>query len=73
MMEFDKRKNLEALKESIAVLKQYSTSPDEEQILNKLVEDDNIDNRLDDDFIKKMVHTQYNSLAEEDEEKGIVR
>lgn len=72
MMNDEKRKNLQALKESIEILKEYSESPDEQQILNELVTDDGLDNRIDDDLLKKLVHHNYNSFNKEKSDEGIV-
>lgn len=73
MMNDEKRKNLQALKESIEILKEYSESPDEQQILNELVTDDGFDNRIDDELMKRLVHTNYNSFVKENGDEGIVR
>lgn len=72
-MNDEKRKNLQALKESIEILKEYSESPDEQQILNELVTDDGFDNRIDDELMKRLVHTNYNSFVKENGDEGIVR
>ena len=71
-MNDEKRKNLQALKESIEILKEYSESLDEQQILNELVCDDGLDNRIDDDLLKKLVHNNYNSFNKEKSDEGIV-
>ena len=71
---YNKGANLQmfALKESIEILKEYSESPDEQQILNELVCDDGLDNRIDDDLLKKLVHNNYNSFNKEKSDEGIV-
>ena len=71
-MNDEKRKNLQALKESIEILKEYSVTPDEQQILNELVDDAGLDNRIDDDLLKKLVHNNYNSFDKEKGDEGIV-
>ena len=72
-MNDEKRRNLQALKESIEILKEYSESPDEQQILNELVTDDGFDNRIDDELMKRLVHSNYNSFEKENSDEGIVR
>jgi hypothetical protein len=72
-MNDEKRKNLQALKESIEILKEYSESPLEQQMLNDLVDDEGFDNRVDDDLMKKLIHNNYNSFDKEKSDEGIVR
>ena len=72
-MNDEKRKNLQALKESIEILKEYSESPLEQQMLNDLVDDDGFDNMVDDDLMKKLIHNNYNSFDKENSDEGIVR
>ena len=73
MMNDEKRKNLQALKESIEILREYSESPCEEQILNELISSDELNNKIDDELMKKLVHNNYNSFNKENSDEGIVR
>ena len=73
MMHDEKRKNLQALKESIEILREYSESPCEEQILNELISSDELNNKIDDELMKKLVHNNYNSFNKENSDEGIVR
>ena len=72
-MNDEKRKNLQALKESIEILRKYSESPCEEQILNELISSDELNNKIDDELMKKLVHNNYNSFNKENSDEGIVR
>lgn len=72
-MNDEKRKNLQALKESIEILREYSESPCEEQILNELISSDELNNKIDDELMKKLVHNNYNSFNKENSDEGIVR
>ena len=72
-MNDEKRKNLQALKESIEILREYSESPCEEQILNELISSNELNNKIDDELMKKLVHNNYNSFNKENSDEGIVR
>lgn len=69
----DEKRRLQVLKESIEILKEHSESPCEEQILNELISSDGLNNKIDDELMKKLVHNNYNSFSKEKSDEGIVR
>jgi hypothetical protein len=71
MIDKDKKNNLNVIKDSILLLKQYVDDPIEQDILNQLLVDNN-DNKIDEELMMKLVHTKYNSF-DKSKDKGIVK